>query len=182
MEQEKPIRVRVQRLEREADAYYSPFKVGLRKRLIFSRLGDGFYEFGVDISGLQTWRSGKIEVKGNSIHSVAMRKGSDLKYRIRSKLEGDSAFTVKVVLRHVSLGLMKRSAFDTSASDLRLFSGQQDDFMGLPLGRYALELTSVVDQATPKSKTTKTVREFTISEDSSDRVDLGEIWINPPQP
>jgi hypothetical protein len=77
---------------------------------------------------------------------------------------------------------MKRSAFDTSASDLRLFSGQQDGFIGLPLGRYALELTSVAGPATPESKTTKKAREFMISEDSPDRLDLGEIWINPPQP
>jgi hypothetical protein len=182
MKQEKQIRVRLHRLDRDADSYYSSFEVGLRKQLIFSRLGDGFYEFGLDIPGLQTWRSGKIEVKGNAVHSIAMRKGSDVKYRIRSKLEGDSAFAVKVGLRHASLGLMKRSEFDTSASNLQSFSGQQDGFMGLPLGRYALELTSEVGPATPNSKTTNKVREFMISEDSPDRVDLGEIWINPPQP
>ena len=182
IKQEKQIVVRVRRLEKEAESYYSPFEVSPRKRLIFNRLGDGFYEFGVEIPGLQAWRSGKIEVRGNAIHSVALRKGSDLKYRIRSKWEGDGAFAVKAALRHASLGLMKRSAFDPSASDLQSTSGHQDVFNGLPLGKYVLELTSAVGPVSANGVTNKMVREFTISEDSPDRVDLGEIWIDPPKP
>lgn len=181
IKQEKRIQVKVHRLEREAEKSFSPFEVSLRKRLIFSRLGDGFYEFGLEIPGLQAWRSGRIEIRGNAIHSVPLRKGSDLKYRIRSKREGDSAFAVKVVLRHASLGLMKRSAFDPSASDLRSTSGYWDGFKGLPPGRYALELTSAVGPR-PGSKATGKVREFIISENSPDIVDLGDIWIDAPNP
>jgi hypothetical protein len=176
--QEKKIQVRTKRLEKEAGGYPTEFGLSMRRQVAFSALGDGFYQFGLEIPGLQSWTSGRIEVRGNATHVVELKKGSDLKYLLRSKWEGDSAYAVKVTLRHATMGVMTRGAFEPPG-ELRLTTGHADMFKGLPLGDYSLEVSSI-GKPSKLEKASDKVRTFVIAENSPDLVDLGEIWHDGP--
>ncbi|MBW8888677.1 MAG: hypothetical protein JF616_13050 [Fibrobacteres bacterium] len=70
--QEKQMRIRVERSEQKPGSG-SSFQIGLRREVVFPRLGDGTYRIAIDIPGLAPWESGPIQMHRNETRTVRLR-------------------------------------------------------------------------------------------------------------
>jgi hypothetical protein len=77
--QEAKMTIQCKRLEKAAESYGSPFDIPLRKNIVFTHLGDGSYSFSLIAPGLQGWESGPIDIKGDGVVNVKMRKGVNVR-------------------------------------------------------------------------------------------------------
>jgi hypothetical protein len=175
------MQVLVQRLEPEAVDRCYPFTKDFRASLAFTSLGDGFYEFVVGAPGLRTWRSGRVEVRGDRIDSAILEKGVDVGYRLRSHQEKEKGFALKVALRNETLGGIVPDPIRAGGSQPAPAVGRAETWYGLAPGKYIMKIDSEMeaDPATRKPpKTASRIRRFTITEKTPARLEIGDIWLD----